>query len=125
MPKLRTENFSGGDMSWLGSSHGIGNARTGTLKISGFVAATHYPNGYIPSGTPVNVASESAVVPYVDGAGAKLGFVLTDQQVVAGSGDIAAPILRHGMVIAANLPGAAFTPPATGSSAGFTFVGGA
>lgn len=124
MPKLRTEIFSGGDMSWLGSSHGIGNARTGTLNISAFTAGTHYPNGYIPSGTPVNVASESAVVPYVDGASAKLGFVLTDQQVVAGSGNIAAPILRHGMVIAAKVPGA-FTPPVTGSSAGFTFVGGA
>ena len=125
MPRLKTETFGSGDQTWLASDHAIGNAHTGTIHLSAFTAGTHYPNGYIPAGTPVDVASESAVVPYVDGANAKLGFILTDQQVFANSGDIAAPILRHGMIIAAKLPGGAFTPPATGSSAGFSFVGGA
>ncbi len=47
MPKLRTETFGGGDQSWLGSAHGIGNCRTETIDISAFTASTHYPNGYI------------------------------------------------------------------------------
>lgn len=123
MPKLRTESVGNGDQSWLGSTHGIGNCRTGTLDISAFTAATHYPDGYIPSGTAVNVADEGAVVPYTDGAGAELGFLFTDQK-VEGTADLPAPILRHGIINVGNLP-AAFTAPATGSAAGFVFVGGA
>lgn len=122
MPKLQTETFGGGDQSWLGSTHGIANCRTGTLDISAFTAGTHYPNGYIPSGTPVDVADEGAVTPYVDGDDAKLGFLFTDQAVV-GAADIPAPIFRHGIVKVDRLPGG-FTEPATGSAAGFVFVGG-
>lgn len=122
MPKLRSETAGSGDQSWLGSAHGIGNCRTGTLDVSAFTAGTHYPNGYIPSGTPVDVADESAVVPYVDGAGAKLGFLFTDQHVVDATTDLPAPIFRHGIVKVDRLPGAAFTAPATGDSAGFVFV---
>lgn len=122
MPKLHSESFGGGDQSWLGSAHGIGNCRTGTLDVSAFTKATHYPNGYIPSGTAVNVADEGAITPYVDGAGAKLGFLFTDQA-TDGSTDIPAPIFRHGIVNVGNLP-QAFTEPVTGSAAGFVFVGG-
>ena len=54
MPKYRTEqDVVVGNMEWLGSNHGIRNARTEILDISTFTAATHYPNGYIPSGMPV------------------------------------------------------------------------
>jgi hypothetical protein len=56
MPKLRTETIGTGDMSWLDSTHGIANARTVTIDISTFTAGTHFPNGYIPSGTPVALA---------------------------------------------------------------------
>lgn len=124
MPKLRMENVSGGDQSWLGSTHGIGNARTVTLDVSAFTAGTHYPNGYLPSGTPLDCADEAAVGPYVDGAGAKLGFLLTDQAVIDGTTDLPAPAMRHGIINKSNLPGS-FTEPTTGSSVGFTFVGGA
>ena len=53
MPRLTSEAFGGGDQSWLGSSHSIANCRTETLDISAFTKATHYPDGFIPSGTPV------------------------------------------------------------------------
>lgn len=122
MPKLSTESFDGGDQSWLGSTLGIGNARTGTIDISTFTKSTHYPNGYIPSGTTVDCASEAAVKPYTDGSTAQLGFLLTDQP-TDGSTDFAAPILRVGIVKTDNLP-AAFTAPTTGSAAGFVFVKG-
>jgi hypothetical protein len=39
------------DRSWLGSAHGTTATRTVTLDVTAFTAGTHYPNGYIPSGT--------------------------------------------------------------------------
>lgn len=39
------------DRSWLGSAHGTESTVTITLDISAFTANTHYPNGFIPSGT--------------------------------------------------------------------------
>lgn len=126
MPKLVTESFGAGDMKWLGSDHGIANARTETVKVSAFTKATHYPNGYIPSGTPVaKVAGQ--LVPYdpteatVTGAGVLAGFILTDQAVV-GTADFAAPLLDHGRVIVANFSPAFVAPVAAAKRAATTFV---
>lgn len=118
MPRLTSETYGAGDQSWLGSTHGIGNCRTATLDVSAFTAATHYPDGYIPSGTPLNVADEGAATPWA-GTG-RLGFLFTDQP-VHGTGDIPAPVLRHGIVKADRVPGD-FEFPA--NAPGFTFVGG-
>lgn len=107
MPKLRQETFGGGDQSWLGSTHGIANARTGIIDISTFTANTHYPNGFIPSGFPVAFVS-GVYVPYdvtagtTTGAGILAGHILTDQAVV-GTADFAAPILDHGRVKVAKI----------------------
>lgn len=125
MPRLRTETFGGGDFSWLGSAHGIGNARTATLDISAFQQATHYPDGYIKSGTPVALVS-GALVPYDGteeteaGAGVLAGFVLTDQPVV-GTAKFAVPLLDHGRVKTAKLP-VAFTAPTGAKRGETTFV---
>lgn len=121
MPRLSSETFGGGDQSWLGSSHGIRNARTETIDISAFTAGTHYPNGYIPSGTPVAIVAGLAV-PYdvtaatTTGAGVLAGFILTDQKVV-GSTDFAAPIIDHGRVNVAKVPFASFAKPLTAKDA--------
>lgn len=116
MPRLKTETFGGGDQSWLGSAHGIANARTETLDPTTFTAGTHYPNGYIPSGTPVALVG-GVLVPYdkteatVTGAGILAGFLLTDQPVV-GTGKFGAPLLDHGRVKVANVPqSGGFTAP--------------
>jgi hypothetical protein len=115
MPRFRTETFSTGDMSWLGSDHGIENSRTVTVDISTFTAGTHYPNGFIPSGLPVAVVGGVAV-PYdsneatTTGAGILAGHILTDQPVI-GTGDFGAPLFSHGRVVASKLP-IAFTKPA-------------
>lgn len=117
MPRLKSETIGGGDQSWLGSSHGIRECRTETLDISAFTANTHYPNGYIPSGTPV-AKSSGLLVPYTSaegtttGAGVLAGHLFTDQPVV-GTNDFAVPILDHGRVIAAKVPQGtdAFTAP--------------
>lgn len=41
------------DYTWAASRHGFHTAQSATLNVSAFVKATHYPNGYVPSGTPV------------------------------------------------------------------------
>lgn len=125
MPRLTTENVGGGKFSWLGSGHGIGDARTETLDVSAFTAATHYPNGYIPSGTPV-AKTANGLVPYdgteatTTGAGILAGFVLTDQR-VAGTADFAVPLIDHGRVRTSKLP-VAFTAPTGAKRGETTFV---
>lgn len=115
MPRLKSETFGSGDQSWLGSSHGLRNARTVTIDVSAFTANTHYPNGFIPSGTPVAIVSNLAV-PYdgtegtTTGAGILAGHILTDQPVV-GTEDFPAPLFEHGIVLASKVPGT-FTAPA-------------
>jgi hypothetical protein len=117
MPRLKTESFGTGDMSWLDSGHGLRNSRTEVLDISTFTAGTHYPNGYIPSGTPLAKVG-GMVVPYTSaeatttGAGVLTGHLLTDQQVV-GTNDFAVPVIDHGRVKAAKVPQGtdAFTAP--------------
>lgn len=126
MPRLKIETFGGGDQSWLGSAHGIANARTEVLDISTFTAGTHYPNGFIPSGTPVAKVG-GVLVPYdadeeaAEGAGVLAGFVLTDQAVV-GTADFGVPLLDHGRVIAAKLPIAFTAPTAAAKRAATTIV---
>lgn len=115
MPRLKSETFGTGDQTWLGSAHGIHNARTETANTSAFTAATHYPDGYIKSGTPVAIVS-GLVVPYdvtagtTTGAGVLAGFVLTDQPVV-GTGNFPIPVLDHGRVKIAKVPFASFAKP--------------
>lgn len=122
MPRLSSESIGTGDQSWLGSTHGIGNARTETIDISAFTAGTHYPNGYIPSGTPLAIVGGLAV-PYdvtvgvTTGAGILAGFLLTDQKVVGGTVDFAAPVLDHGRVVVAKVPFASFAKPITAKDA--------
>ncbi len=117
MPRLKSETFGAGDQSWLASSHGLRNARTEQVNLSAFTAGTHYPNGYIPSGTPVAKVS-GLLVPYTSaegtttGAGVLAGHILTDQPVV-GTGNFPAPVIDHCRVRAAKVPQGsdAFTAP--------------
>lgn len=117
MPRLQSETFGAGDQSWLRSTHGIRNAKTEQLDVSAFTESTHYPNGYIPSGTPLAKVG-GLMVPYTSaeatttGAGVLWGHLLTDQPVV-GTTDFPAPVIRHGEVIAAKVPQGtdAFTAP--------------
>lgn len=120
MPKLVSDTFLGNDQSWLGGTHGIYNTRTETLDISAFTAGTHYPNGYIKSGTPLAKVS-GLMVPYdsleatTTGAGVLAGHLYTDQKVVssAATADFPIPLLDHGRVKAAKVPQGlnAFTVP--------------
>lgn len=117
--RVKSETFGGGDTSWLGSNHGTDNARTSTLVVANFTAGTHYPNGYFPSGLPVNAADEANLKPYTGATGEALGFVLFDQP-IDGQERLAAPVVRHGIVRVNKLP-VDFTAPADAGS--FVFVG--
>lgn len=105
MPNFRSESFGPGDQSWLGSTHGIRNARTAVLDVTAF----DVEGGVIPSGTPVNAADEGNVTPFTGGAGEVLGFLLTEQR-VQNDERINVPVLRHGTVKVDKLP-VPFTPP--------------
>lgn len=129
MPRLKTETTGAGDQSWLGSSHGIHECRTEVLDVSAFTAGTHYPNGYVPSGTPVAKVG-GLLVPYTSaegtttGAGVLAGHLFTDQPVV-GTADFGVPLLDHGRVKTAKVPQGtdAFTAPvAAAKRAATTFV---
>ena len=127
MPRMKTETFGGGDQSWIGAgAPGILTARTEIVDISTFTAATHYPNGYLPSGLPVAKVS-GVLVPYdategtITGAGVLAGFILTDQPVV-GTADFAAPLYDSGRVVVANLPISFTTPAAAAKKAATTIV---
>jgi len=64
MPRLTEESFGTGDQRWLGSSHGIWNCRTVPIDVS-LLAASDYPNGFLPAGFPLGVVTASGLVgPY-------------------------------------------------------------
>ena len=121
MPRMKIESLGGGDMSWLASDHGIFNCRTATLDVATFTKATHYPNGYLPSGLALNCASESAVKPWTGATGEKLGYLLTDQ-LTDGTGKIPAPVLRHGIIKTKRLPVAHVDATTAIDAAGFQFI---
>lgn len=126
MPRMKTENLSGGNFSWIGEgAHGIADARTEILDISTFTAGTHYPNGFIPSGLPIAKVA-GVLVPYdategtTTNAGILAGFVLADAPVV-GTSDFGVALYDHGRVITANLP-IAFTAPAAAAKKAATTI---
>jgi hypothetical protein len=122
MPRMVDESFGAGDMSWLANAGDVNfaAARTETLNISAFTAGTHYPNGYIPSGTPLSKVG-GLMVPYTSaegtttGAGILAGHLLTDQPVKGNAATVnfAVPVYDRGRVKAAKVPQGtdAFTAP--------------
>lgn len=109
---VTSETVAGGNISWLGSRHGVANARTGTLKASAFT------DKFVPSGTPVSVDTDGTYVPYTAAVDQVLtGFVINDADVTDGDEPVA--ILDHGRIIAANLPVEFTVPTAPGA---FTYL---
>jgi hypothetical protein len=112
MPRLKSETIGAGDQSWLGSDHGIYNCRSGNLDISAFTAETHYPDGFLLSGTPLGrITTAGATLdkygPFdadaTDGTEVLAGFLYTDQS-TDGVEDINVPIFDHGKVKLDKLP---------------------
>ncbi|PZG20605.1 head decoration protein [Nonomuraea aridisoli] len=119
---LRTESWGQDDASWLGSSHGTDAGRSITLDTSTFTPATHYPDGYFPSGLPLGLITDGGKYgPYdaaaTDGRQVLAGFLLDSVQAPASDAvDVVGALLDHGRVIVAKLP-VDFEAPAAASDA--------
>ena len=107
---VRSETLSSGNQTWLGSAHGTDNGRSITLDTSTFTPATHYPNGYLPSGTPISRITATSKYGLYDNATAGgqdvlSGFLLTDIAMpTVNTIDPQGALFEHGVVIEANLP---------------------
>lgn len=103
----------GGNHSWLGSRHGVANARSVTLSGAAFA-------GDVASGTPIAIVGGLGVAynpAGTNGSQVLAGFVIGSVSV--NGADTMAPLLDHGRVITAKLP-VAFTAPANAGQ--FVFV---
>ena len=126
MPRLVSETFGTGDQSWLGSAHAIWNGRTVPVNVAAFTAGTHYPNGYLPSGTPCALVA-GKLEPYdsaeatVTGRGILAGFILRDHP-VSGTNTPAAPLIDHGRVKASKVPHSFTAPVAAAKRVNTTIV---
>ena len=106
----RTETFGQDDASWLGSDHGTSMARSITLDVSAFTAATHYPDGYFPSGLPLGqITASGKYGPFTadatDGTQTLAGFLLTSVDAPdVNTTDVVGALLDHGRVIVDRLP---------------------
>jgi hypothetical protein len=60
---VQTASFQAEDRRWLLGTHGTdpGSVLSGTLDVSAFTSGIHYPNGYIPSGTPLSKITASGL----------------------------------------------------------------
>ena len=127
MPGLRSDTFGTGDQRWLGSTHALYNARTETLNVPAFNAATHYPDGYIPSGTPVALVG-GLLVPYdgtegtTTGAGVLAGFVKIDVRIFPDDDRTPAALVDHGRIRTGFVPGNFVAPAAAAKRGATTFI---
>ena len=112
---MQTTTYQVEDRSWLLSPHGTdpGSTPGVTLDVSKFTAGTHFPNGYIPSGTVLGVVTASSMYgPYddaaVDGRNTAVGILFSKARVTLDNGTNATKaygaILKHGVVSAGRLP---------------------
>lgn len=106
---VKSEAWGGDDQSWLGAAHGQDMGRSVTLDTSAFTAGTHYPDGYVRSGTPLGrITASGLYAPYnaagVDGTETLAGFLLTPVKMTAGGADVGGSLFEHGRVVESNLP---------------------
>lgn len=92
------------DQSWLGSSRGTAQAQSIALLMSAFVAGTHYPNGYFPSGLALRKITGSNPTTYgpastrtvADGVTAT-NTALTSATAAFTAGDVGAAVSGSGI----------------------------
>jgi hypothetical protein len=109
--------------SWLIGKHGTDETISGTLDVSALTAATHYPNGYVPSGLVLGIITASGLyAPYNDslanGQEVAAGILFGDVRIPNLSDltkDVGIAVLVHGFVKISKMPVlAAGTPTGRG-----------
>lgn len=87
--------------SWLLGPHGTepGTNRGITIDASLFTAGTHFPNGYLPSGTAISPAGG----PY-SGTGACAGLLFSSLPIKSATAKVGGALVVHGFVNTQKLP---------------------
>jgi hypothetical protein len=119
---LRTEEYRVEDLSWLGSRDGTEVARSITLDTSAFSQDTHYPNGYVPSGTVLAKITDTGLYgPYdntlTNGQEVAEGFLMTSVPMRSGGPNVGAALHWRGVVKADRLPISSSSPGGLDSAA--------
>lgn len=106
-----TTQYQSENRSWLLSEHGTepGTTPGVTLDISKFDSATHYPNGYIPSGVVIGLITATGLYgPYdpdgSDGRETATGILFGSLPVRTGSTKVGGAQVVHGFVAESKLP---------------------
>lgn len=98
------------DPSWIGSGHGIDSNKTVTLDTSLFTEEDHFPDGFIPSGTPLAMVTATGLYGPYDpgddpvGLGTLDCFLYSPLTVEYTGQKLTGAGYAHGPVIEANLP---------------------
>lgn len=103
------------DRSWLLSPHGTdpGTTPSVTLDVSKFTAGTHYPNGYVPSGTVISKVTATGLWGPYDAAAndgreivddTRVGILYGSLPIRTGSTKVGGARVVHGFVNPAKLP---------------------
>lgn len=108
----RSVSYALDQHDWLGSAHGTDSTETITLDLSLFDKATHYPDGFIRSGTPLGKVTAGGLYgPYAGGASngqdVLAGFLYGGVEIPTGSPAptrLGAALFVHGKVREARLP---------------------
>lgn len=107
------ETWEAENRSWLGSQDGTKYTQTVTLATGSFTANTHYPKGYVPSGTVLGQITAAGPTqgmygPYdntaTDGRQTAVGFLYSNTKMRSGGPNVGAPIHWRGIVQSARLP---------------------
>ncbi len=114
--QTRSESWAQDDQRWLGSAHGTDATRSITLDTSAFTKATHYPNGYFPSGLYLDpIGSSGLYGPAAAGSTSGVFLFCAVRAPESDTVDVVAAALDHGRIVVSRLPiavsGAALTNP--------------
>ena len=108
---VRTTTYVQDSDKWLGSAHGTDTAHTITLDMSLFTEATHFPNGFIPSGMTLGkVTASGKYGPYnnalANGQETMVGFLYKPVKVHSDNtaGNAIGALLQHGFIDESELP---------------------
>lgn len=95
---------------WLASPHGTdpGMTPSVTLSVAAFTEGTHYPNGFVPSGTVLGKITASGLYgPYDDAASdgrQTAAGILYGSLQVKGATKVGGAVVLHGLVTQSKLP---------------------
>lgn len=108
---IRTTTYGVEKRGWLWGPHGTepGTNPSITLDLTTFVAGTHYPQGYIPSGCVLGkITASGKYGPYdsaaTDGRQTAAGILFDSETVNTGQTQAVNALFVHGFVDPARLP---------------------